>query len=210
LTQRLKSWLIERRIEIILTHAYEGGHPDHDAAAFAVHAAAQLIQRESGRELTIVEMPFYRMGWLGPVVQDFESGVGGEIFDVKLQDEAVELKRCMYAAHESQTETLKRFGTDTERFRVAPNYDFCELPNGGEILYDSCNWTIKSREWLQLSRSALHDLGLRHLAPLLTWENFLWPRTPPQWAGARNFVFARPSKSTFQERVRAGRWTFLH
>ena len=30
----------------VITHAYEGGHPDHDAAALAVHAAVQLLRRE--------------------------------------------------------------------------------------------------------------------------------------------------------------------
>jgi LmbE family N-acetylglucosaminyl deacetylase len=32
------------RPEIVLTHAYEGGHPDHDATCFAVHAALALIR----------------------------------------------------------------------------------------------------------------------------------------------------------------------
>lgn len=31
------------RPEVVLTHPYEGGHPDHDAAAFAVHAACALV-----------------------------------------------------------------------------------------------------------------------------------------------------------------------
>src|SRR5919202_1691857 len=34
-----------RGIEIVLTHPYEGGHPDHDATAFAVHAACRLLRR---------------------------------------------------------------------------------------------------------------------------------------------------------------------
>ncbi len=29
--------------EAVLTHPYEGGHPDHDACAFAAHAAVQLL-----------------------------------------------------------------------------------------------------------------------------------------------------------------------
>jgi N-acetylglucosamine malate deacetylase 2 len=210
LTQWLKSRFIEHHTEIVLTHAYEGGHPDHDATAFAVHAAAQLIQRESGRKLTLVEMPFYRMGQFDLVVQDFERGVGGEIYDIELRDEEIELKRRMYAAHASQIETLERFGADTERFRVAANYDFGELPNGGDILYDSRDWAIKSRQWLQLSRTALQDLGLPHLTSVSTWENLTWPRTPPQWAGAHKFGLVRPSKPSYYERVRAGRWTFLH
>ena len=30
--------------EVIFTHAYEGGHPDHDACAFAVHQAVALTE----------------------------------------------------------------------------------------------------------------------------------------------------------------------
>src|SRR5262249_51791723 len=33
----------EWKTEVVLTHAYEGGHPDHDATAFAVHAACALL-----------------------------------------------------------------------------------------------------------------------------------------------------------------------
>src|SRR6185437_9724842 len=39
----------------VFTHAYEGGHPDHDAVAFAVHAACRL----SDIPPAIVEMPYY-------------------------------------------------------------------------------------------------------------------------------------------------------
>jgi N-acetylglucosamine malate deacetylase 2 len=31
------------RPEVVMTHAYEGGHPDHDATAFAVHTACALV-----------------------------------------------------------------------------------------------------------------------------------------------------------------------
>ncbi len=52
------------RADAVLTHAYEGGHPDHDAVAFAVHAAAR---RAAGMGRPIVEMPFYHAapdGWV--------------------------------------------------------------------------------------------------------------------------------------------------
>ena len=39
LTRRLSELLAGLRPSIVLTHPYEGGHPDHDAAAFAAHAA---------------------------------------------------------------------------------------------------------------------------------------------------------------------------
>src|SRR5689334_5308027 len=39
---KLASLFTEYRTRLVLTHAYEGGHPDHDATAFAVHSARHL------------------------------------------------------------------------------------------------------------------------------------------------------------------------
>src|SRR4029077_3455583 len=47
LARRLAALFAERGIAVVLTHACEGGHPDHDAVAFAVHGAARLFS--SGR-----------------------------------------------------------------------------------------------------------------------------------------------------------------
>jgi LmbE family N-acetylglucosaminyl deacetylase len=41
--RRLADLFARKGTGIVLTHAYEGGHPDHDAAAFAVHAAGKLL-----------------------------------------------------------------------------------------------------------------------------------------------------------------------
>jgi LmbE family N-acetylglucosaminyl deacetylase len=186
----LKRWCHEHAITVILTHAYEGGHPDHDATAFAVHAAALLLQREYGKGPAIVEMPFYRLGVSGPVVQEFDGSVGGEIFEIRLCDEDVSLKRQMYDAHASQATTLNRFGSEIEWFRAAPRYDFGELPNNGDVLYNSRNWTIKGSEWLHLSRSALHELALGHYARIGNWHNRL-PARLLETARAIPFAFAR-------------------
>jgi len=36
-------------VRTVLTHCYEGGHPDHDATAFAVRAACRLLALPGGR-----------------------------------------------------------------------------------------------------------------------------------------------------------------
>src|SRR5262245_55637960 len=41
---------------LIYTHPYEGGHPDHDAAAFAVHAARALLQEKHGPSAQVPEI----------------------------------------------------------------------------------------------------------------------------------------------------------
>jgi LmbE family N-acetylglucosaminyl deacetylase len=158
LSQWLKSWMRDHAIEIVMTQAYEGGHPDHDATAFAVHASVKLVQREYGQRVDIVELPFYRLGSSGPVVQDFVPIAGRDFVEIELCDDDVAFKHRMYRAHASQIETLERFATRIERFRMAPDYDFSEPPNNGDILYDRRDWLIRSDQWLDLSRAALGDL----------------------------------------------------
>src|SRR5262249_19755745 len=58
--ERLAAALFEQHPEIVVTHAYEGGHPDHDAAAFAVHAAKALARAQGlATEVTVAEMTSY-------------------------------------------------------------------------------------------------------------------------------------------------------
>ena len=47
--------------DLVLTHAYEGGHPDHDAVAFAVSGGG-AARGSDAADTTVVEMPFYHAG----------------------------------------------------------------------------------------------------------------------------------------------------
>ena len=47
IARRLSALFAEHRVAAVLTHAYEGGHPDHDATAWACHAAARLVPSTS-------------------------------------------------------------------------------------------------------------------------------------------------------------------
>ena len=59
LTYRLASWVAEEEPSVVVTHPYEGGHPDHDAAAFVVHAALALLARSGGPVRPVWEMTSY-------------------------------------------------------------------------------------------------------------------------------------------------------
>ncbi|HLI77367.1 MAG TPA: PIG-L family deacetylase, partial [Acidobacteriaceae bacterium] len=43
LARGIASAIEDFKPEVVLTHPYEGGHPDHDACAFAVHAAVRMF-----------------------------------------------------------------------------------------------------------------------------------------------------------------------
>jgi N-acetylglucosamine malate deacetylase 2 len=49
IARTLARLFVEERIEAVLTHPYEGGHPDHDASAFCVRASCLVCSR-GGRQ----------------------------------------------------------------------------------------------------------------------------------------------------------------
>jgi LmbE family N-acetylglucosaminyl deacetylase len=59
LTEHILRRLHEEAPEVIFVQPYEGGHPDHDAAAFAVAAAGGLIASDGRSPPAIIEMTAY-------------------------------------------------------------------------------------------------------------------------------------------------------
>jgi LmbE family N-acetylglucosaminyl deacetylase len=145
--RRIAGILAAQGTTIALTHAYEGGHPDHDATALAAHWAVALNRRR-GYETHIVEMPFYRAGDSGEVKQSFTGNDCGVA--VALSAAEIDLKRRMVHCHRTQLRTLAGFALEIERFRPAPIYDFSELPNGGRLLYEAHDWHMSAARWRRL------------------------------------------------------------
>jgi len=113
----------------ILTLAYEGGHPDHDAVALAV--------RRASPEIETFEMPLYHAepGTERMVVQEFLPGPQEML--LTLTDEERDLKQRMIQAFATQEETLRAFlPPRDERFRPAPAYDFTRPPHEGRLQYE--------------------------------------------------------------------------
>jgi LmbE family N-acetylglucosaminyl deacetylase len=138
--------LIERvRPEAILTHPYEGGHPDHDAAAFAVAVALE----RSGVAVAHFEMAYYNARGDGA----FLPGGPADVV-VPLSDEARARKQAMFAAHASQAHVLGRFPVDSERFRVAPDYDFGKPPHEGQLYYERYGWKVNGELFRELCKVA--------------------------------------------------------
>jgi LmbE family N-acetylglucosaminyl deacetylase len=148
-----------RGTRLVFTHAYEGGHPDHDAVAFAVQAAARQVAAEGGEPPVRIEMPFYHKGDNGLVVQRFAPEPNIPDIILALDDEALALKRRMLARHASQQHVLAGFDSQVERFRQAPVHDFTVLPNGGRLNYADFDWGLTGAQWLELTRAATAELG---------------------------------------------------
>lgn len=122
LTRLLHRWMVQVRPARVFTHAFEGGHPDHDATAFAVHHAALLLGDSGAPAPAIHELASYR--WHGKRLRSFEflAAGGAPIKTVTLTSAERERKRRMYACHRSQD--LSEFPIGIERLRRAPRYDF--------------------------------------------------------------------------------------
>ncbi len=165
ISRRLAALFRERKPWVVFTHAYEGGHPDHDAVAFAVHAACRLMADSDVPPPELVEMPYYRLGRDGRVTQSFENGAGAQVHVSRLSEDQLALKNQMMSRHASQLRlfgrTSSNFQSRNESFRRAPDYDFSEPPNEGRINYENWHLGITAAGWMDEARKALTELGLR-------------------------------------------------
>lgn len=156
---RLAEALRSLRPDVVLTHAYEGGHPDHDATALAVHSAHRMLGREGLTPPALFELALYHTRDGVTVMSDFLPGRdSGEAKTVVLSHDARQRKRKMIQCYGSQRETLSLFPVEVERFRVAPRYNFTNPPHEGRLHYEYFDWGMTGPRWRELAREALGTL----------------------------------------------------
>lgn len=158
-TRGVLGMLREVRPDIVLTHPYEGGHPDHDATSFAAHAACALAGRGGeGGAPVVVEFTSYHGGDGGLVTGRFLGE--GEVRVVRLGEAERALKRRLLDCFVTQRRVLEQFAVETESFRVAPRYDFTAPPHPDRLWYEWFDWGITGEEWRRRAAEALRVLGL--------------------------------------------------
>jgi LmbE family N-acetylglucosaminyl deacetylase len=150
--------------EVVVTHPYEGGHPDHDACAFAVHAACALLAGRGSPVPAIVEMTSYHAGPDALVTSMFLERPGLEVATLALDPTARSLKQRMVACFTTQQQVLAAFPIEVERFRPAPAYDFTRPPHHGRLFYENFEWGVDGARWRSLAHEALATLGLAERA----------------------------------------------
>lgn len=144
---RLCALFRTHRVEAVLTHAYEGGHPDHDATALAVHLAAR-----GGPE--IVEFAGYHAAPDGGMrTGAFLPGTPDAL--VRLSPHDAARKAAMLACFRTQAAILSHFDPKQERFRNAPAYDFTAPPHPGRLNYENWGWSMTGTEWRKHASRAL-------------------------------------------------------
>jgi N-acetylglucosamine malate deacetylase 2 len=146
---------------LIFTHPYEGGHPDHDSAAFAVHTACKIMGG-SGKEIAIYEFASYNAGINGEKdwnIDCLPDPSRPQILRTLTKSEQ-ELKHRMMECYGSQRWIQNVFPVFTERFRSAPPYDFTQPPHNGKLFYERFGWEMNGANWRFLAYSASKDLGV--------------------------------------------------
>jgi LmbE family N-acetylglucosaminyl deacetylase len=139
---------ISRRLDgvsAVLTHAYEGGHPDHDACALACQAAVKR-----GRE----EVPFYHAAHGTRVAGEFATRGPAEHVHL-LNPEERARKQRMFAAFASQNHVFERFSLDREVWRAAPVYDFLLPPHPGTLYYETRDLGFTYLQWRECAERFL-------------------------------------------------------
>lgn len=163
LSERIAQLLLRYDTRAVLTQAYEGGHPDHDATAFAVHAAAALLRARGEPAPEIVEMAGYHLGPGGVVTCAFlpHAHADADAVVVPLAPDEQESKRALVAGFATQQETLRMFPLHTECFRPAPRYDFTRPPHAGPLHYERFPWGMTGERFRALAAEALAQLHLQ-------------------------------------------------
>jgi N-acetylglucosamine malate deacetylase 2 len=140
--------------EIVITHPYEGGHPDHDAAALVARMALTSAMSQS----LLVEMTSYHALSGRCVTGEFLHADTEEITCELTAEDALR-KRRMMDAHVSQRAVLADFKVDCERFRPAPAYDFTKPPHEGRLWYECMDWPMTGARW----RSSIAEAAIREM-----------------------------------------------
>lgn len=161
LTRRIAGLLQREHPAAILTHAYEGGHPDHDAVCFAVHAACRSLALAAPP--AIIEMALYHA-----CGGEFATGVflpaATPVTTLPLTAAERARKSRMLDCFRSQRAVLAPFDRAVERVRPAPDYDFTRPPHDGALHYERLGWGITGADWRRAAVACLDALGWRWAA----------------------------------------------
>jgi N-acetylglucosamine malate deacetylase 2 len=151
LVKRLEQLLIEWRPEVVFTHPYEGGHPDHDACAFGVHRAVARLRAKQLPAPLIVEGAFYHAGIQGIATGCFlphAQKTQEIVFQLTPKEQL--RKEALIACFTTQQETLRNLPAERECFRIAPDYDFRQPPLCEQVFYEQHPWGMTSQRFCEL------------------------------------------------------------
>ncbi len=132
--RHLVSWV---KPAAVWTHPYENGHLDHDSAAWL---ASKL-------ELPRLEFASYFQQDPRTTVYGLFSGHEENVTAIALPECILERKAAALAAYVSQAHILKKFPPYSERYRVAPDYDFTRRAPAPISRWDHNGYVPSTAQW---------------------------------------------------------------
>ncbi len=147
---RLRALFEQVRPRVVITHPYEGGHPDHDAVSCAVRRACAGLADAP----CVVEMTSYHQGEHGIAIGEFLPG-GERVYTLVLSPDQVRLKARLFACYRTQSAVLAAFPIGAESFRAAPVYDDLAAPHPGPLYYESLGFGMTGERFRGLLRAGL-------------------------------------------------------
>jgi LmbE family N-acetylglucosaminyl deacetylase len=147
LIARLKALVERLRPDLVLSPAYEGGHPDHDAAAFAV----AMVRERATLPFEHYEYSLYHAGPDGRMITGAFLPSENPVSRITFSASEMAHKRRMLDCFRSQQAILSKFSLARELVRPAPRYDFSKPPHQGPLLYEQW-WHLSSGLWRECAR----------------------------------------------------------
>jgi LmbE family N-acetylglucosaminyl deacetylase len=162
ITRAVTGLVRELRPAVVITHAYEGGHPDHDATALAVHLGRRILRDALLPAPSLLEFAGYHDPDGSGRLETMAFLPGSEVRTVTAELDLAEqeLKRRAVACHATQAEVLRWFPLDRERFRGAPAYDFLAPPHPWRPFYERFVTGLDGAGWRALAAEALARFGV--------------------------------------------------
>lgn len=136
----------------VITHPYEGGHPDHDACAFIVQRACERLRRAGCAAPVRLEFAGYHARGGRQATGVFWPAAGCCERVLTLDARQLARKRAALAEFVTQKDVIAAFPVSPERLRAAPRYDFTRPPPPGDVLYDRFQWRVTGESWRHQAR----------------------------------------------------------
>ena len=156
LAQALVERLAKFRPACVITHAYEGGHPDHDSTCLIVRLACARLDPPP----SILETSGYFANAGGEMITG--GFIGEPAALVAMLDRDGQARReAMLECFATQRATLAPFrNMEHEAFRLAPPCDFGAAPHPGTLWYERHDWGMTGARWRALAQQALSAWGV--------------------------------------------------
>ena len=138
-------WVVSflENIDILWTHPYEGGHLDHDTAAW--------IGQTVGPHCLRLEFASYHATATGQTFGDFWPEAQSPSVTVQLTGERLARKQAALAAYASQAHILRKFPhPEREVYRQAPVYDFSKPAPPPRSRWDVKDYQPSTETWRQI------------------------------------------------------------